>query len=183
MTLLKKFAGSGKKFPAISPGTYPARIAQIIDLGVQEDTYEGETKENPKLWVTFELPTETINIDGEDKPRWISREFTKSTSERALLTKLIMVVNEDAESLDDLLGKALFLETGLTSGGNAKCTGYAKPMKGFTVPELSKEAELFDLDNPNQAVYDKLPDFLKEKIDNRILEESEEPIVEGDVPF
>jgi len=159
----------GKDFERIGDGTYPARIVNVIDLGEQENTFEGETKIQDKVWIEFELPTETITIDGTDKPRWLGKEFTKSTNKNALLMKVLNALYtpkelEEVESFKDLVGKALLIEIGETAGGKDKWIGSSKLMKGMTVPELVNTPKYFDLENPDQEVFDSLPNFLQDKI-------------------
>ena len=167
MGIVDDFKGSS--IERIGDGTYPARIAQVIDLGLQKNEFEGQTKIQPKLWITFELPTETIEVDGEEKPRWLSKEFTKSTNDKSLLMKVLNSVYtpkelEDVESFEDLLGKALLVEIGETSGGKDKWINSSKLMKGMKVDELVNPTKYFSLDNPDQEVFNSLPDFLQEKI-------------------
>ena len=164
MSLVEDFKGSGTTFARIGEGSFPARIAQILDIGTQEDTYEGVTKQVQKLWITFELPTETIEIDGQEKPRWLSSEFTKSTSDKSRLIKVINATMPDAEEFTDLLGKPCLVEIGTTSGGKDKWTGSMKLPKGMGVAELANPPVYFDILDPDQAIFDKLPDFLKDKI-------------------
>jgi len=169
-------------YPELEPATYPARIVQVIDMGKQyktnykngnqlyRDSDGNETEEDtgnpivqPKAWITFELPTETIEIEGEDRPRWASKEFVISTHEKSALTKVIKACG-NVKALRELLGKPCMISTDMTSGGKSKIKDVTSLMKGLSVPELSKEPVLFDLDNPDVDVFNSLPQFLKTKI-------------------
>ena len=163
MSLLEKYKGSGTQ-SRIGEGTFPARIVQIIDLGTQEDEWKGEVKHINKLWITFELPTETMVIDGEEKPRWLGSEFTKSTNEKARLTKVINAADKEASSFEDLLDKPLLVEVGTTSGGKDKWIGASALPRGMAVAEAANPIRYFDMDAPNEDVLNALPDFLQEKI-------------------
>ena len=75
-------ASSNFKRPdPVAVGTYPARLVQMIDLGVQtRRPYKGEAKDPIQMIrTTYELTTEFMkNEDGTDdttKPRWISEDF------------------------------------------------------------------------------------------------------------
>jgi len=78
---IKTTGGKGSSQKAIEAGTYPARVVQVIDLGLQaQKPYQG--KEKPpahKLMVTYELVDEFCKDEGgneqKDKPRWLSEEF------------------------------------------------------------------------------------------------------------
>jgi len=164
MALVDKFKGSSKDFGRIGEGTFPARIVQVIDLGRQNTEYKGEKSVKDRLFLTFELPTETIEIDGKTKPRWLSGEFTKSTNEKAKFYKILMAAYPDAEDFKDLLGKPLLVEVGTTSGGKDKFMSAMPLPKGMSVAELQNEAKYFDIHNPDKDVFDSFPDFLKTKI-------------------
>ena len=79
-----KVATGGSKFTPAAPvevGTYPARLVQLIDLGVQpRKPYQGQEKDPIQMiWVTYELTNEFMKDESgndiEDKPRWISESF------------------------------------------------------------------------------------------------------------
>lgn len=148
----------------IDEGTYPARVVQIIDIGLQVEDYKGEVKEKNKVFVTFEFPTETITIDDEEKPRWLSKEFVVSFHEKSALTALINAVPKELEYLSDLIGEAVMVGVGTTSSGKAKVTSVAKLMKGVNIPGLQNKSVAFDFDEPDMDVFHSLPEFLQTKI-------------------
>lgn len=183
-----------QKFEQVSPGTYPARISQVIDIGRQHETawingkavpqyYEvGDdgkivkgsdgfakktSKESPlpciqpKVFVTFELPTETINIDGEDKPRWISKDY--NVTNKGALVKLVTSLKPDASRISDIVGLPCTVTVGQTDTGNSKVASVAPLMKGVSIVEVSKSV-VFDMDNPDTEVFFSLPEFLQNKI-------------------
>lgn len=168
MGIVNDFKGGGD-FGRIGEGTFPARVVQVIDLGRQEGEYQGVPTCKPTLWITFELPTETITIDGVEKPRWLSKEFTKSTNEKAWLMKLMTGLYtsdeiDDVETFEDFLGRPLLVEVGTTSGGKDKLVGCTKLVAGMKVAELYNDTKYFDIESPNTDVFESLPDFLQEKI-------------------
>src|SRR6187402_3731535 len=71
----------GKKFAPqanIEAGVYPARLVQLIDLGLQaQRPYQGKDKAPvQEIMLTYELVDEFMKDeegkDIEDKPRWVS---------------------------------------------------------------------------------------------------------------
>ena len=71
---------SGPKQPLIKAGGYPGRVVQVIDYGLQPQSYNGEVKDPAnEIGLTYELVDEfCVAEDGtvqEDKPRWISESF------------------------------------------------------------------------------------------------------------
>jgi len=163
MKLIDKYKGSGVE--PIGEGTFPARISQVLDLGRQKNEYEGRETNKPTLWITFELPTETINVDGVDKPRWLSSEFTKSTNDKAKLFKVVKAVDDnELKEFSDLLGKGLLVVIGTTKGGKDKFAGATALPKGMAVAQLANKPVYFDIENPDFDIFNKLPKFLQDKI-------------------
>ena len=76
-------AKSGGSFEPVSEGVHIANCISIIDLGDQYS--EKYDKTQRKVLLTWEVTDETIEIDGEEKPRVISNEYTLSLSEKANL--------------------------------------------------------------------------------------------------
>ena len=163
-----------KDFPRLEEGTYPARIVRIIELGTQAKTnwqtgeqecYEDGTPIfQKKVWVDFELPTETIDIGGEAKPRWQGKEYTLSFHPKAALMAVVNSIGEKVTNLSQIVDKPLMIQIGSTSGGKAKVAGVSKIMKGLVVDPLVNTPIIFDIDDPDMDVLEKIPNFLKEKI-------------------
>lgn len=133
---------------------------------------EGDELEHPdikpQVMITFELPDETITFETEDgkeeRPRWMSKEYTFSNNEKAGLMKLIGAVAPGITQLGDLLNKPCILSVGSTSTGNAKITGVSGPMKGMTVGELQNETILFSFDDSSAEDFNGLQTWIQNKI-------------------
>ena len=170
LTNIKESGGKKKNFGRIDEGTFVARVAQLIDLGVQEDEYEGERKVAHKIFINFEFPTEMMEIEGEQKPRWVGKEFGVSLHEKATLTKLVQSADPDGKltskgrNLKGLMGLPLMVTIGSTKTGNAKIAGMARLMKGLQVAELSKDPVFFDMDSASKEDYEVLPQWIQDKI-------------------
>ncbi len=171
MSLTNLTASSGKKnLGRIDEGTFPARIVQIIDLGVQEDEYLGERKVGHKVFINFEFPTELVTVGDEDKPRWLGKEYTVSLHEKATLTKLIAAADPEGKAtskgrnMKGLLGLPLMVSIGSTEKGNPKISNVARLMKGLTVGELVNKSIFFDMDDGDVEQFNKLPQWMQDKI-------------------
>lgn len=162
-------------YPVIEEGTYPARVVGLIDLGVHDKldyktnepvVKNGVVQKNRKVFITFELPTERIDVEEVSKPRWVSKEYTLSFFEKSVLSQLIKacVGSNEIKVLDELIGKSLLINIGITSGGKNKVTGASPVMKGMEVGALENPSQVFDMDNPDMAVWERLPQFLQDKI-------------------
>lgn len=202
-TNLKKLKVAKKDYGRVENGTYPARIVQLIMLGsqLQTDWQTQEAKEDEQgnliykdeIWVTYEFPTERIKYKDDegvehDRPRWQSKTYVLSMHEKAAFRHLMDAVAPDGESLDELIGKTGIVTVGSTSGGKAKIKSVSALMKGMEVGEAENPLSIYDLDEPNEEVFNSLPDFLQEKIRNRRKEEEEyvpgvEEVADGEDPF
>lgn len=147
-------------------GTYPARISIIADLGTQMEIPYQETVavEQKRLAICFEFPTKTIEIDGEQKPQWLTKEYTKSSSEKANLMKLVKALKPSASHMDELAGMECLVTVGSTASGNAKVTAVVAMMEGMEVAPLSKPAVVFDFYSPTVEALEGIPEFLQKKV-------------------
>lgn len=168
----KKKSSSGKN-GRVEDGTYMARIVQVVDLGVQKGEYKGEEYIRPEVMITFEFPTETLTIEGEEKPRWLSRQYTVSMNEKSALYSLVNAADPDGKATKKgsnakgLLSLPVMVTVGSTATGNAKVVGVSRMMKGMSIPELYNDPVFFELDSndtANKQAFEGLPDWLKEKI-------------------
>lgn len=180
----KKLASTNSKFQRPDPiavGTYPARLVQVIDLGVQpRRPYKGEPKDPIQMIrCTYELTTEFMkDEDGNDdttRPRWISEDFPfySLNADRAKSTQRYLALDPTLHMEGDwemMVG----LPVALTIVHNAKKDdpsivysniGSTSPiMSGMQVAELVNEATVFSLDRPDVTVFNSFPEFLQEKI-------------------
>jgi len=184
-----------KDYGRIGEGTYGARLVQVIDLGKQESDFyknkDGSPVVQHKVWLTWELPSELIEVGDEEKPRWISKEYTVSFNEKATLPKIINAMGGDKGTLDEYLGAACMVQIGSSKNDKDKVVNVTSPVKGFTVGDLVNSTTVFDFDSPDQEVFDSLPDFLQEKITSAQdwegfevkKEEPKDDDFEDDIPF
>jgi len=183
-----KAGGNGsnfKKQDPVEPGTYPARLVQILDLGVQpQRPYKGTEKPPCQtIQLTWELVDEFMTDEEgnelEDKPRWISETmpFRNLESDLAKSTKRYKALDPKEEFEGDfsqLLGlpaNVLLTTYQVKNGPNAGNENNAvdnvtamRPRDAAKTPELVNEPKIFVLDEPDLEVFLSLPDFLQEKI-------------------
>lgn len=169
-----------KDFGRIEEGSYPARIVQLVDFGNQyaTDYKTGEVKKyedgndviQHKIFINFEFPTETIEIDGETKPRWTGKEFTLSSHEKSALYSLLKAADPKGTATNNgrnaagLLGLPVMVTVGSTSGGKAKITTISGVPKGMQVDSLQNPEQFFDLDSDDIEAFEKLPDWMQKRI-------------------
>ena len=73
--------------PPLEPGVYMAVCVVVADLGDQYS--EKFKKSSRKVVFSFDIPSETIEIDGEQKPRQLSKRCTFSVSKKGTLNKML----------------------------------------------------------------------------------------------
>jgi hypothetical protein len=151
--------------------THVAICIRIIDLGTQDESYQGKPKRVEQVMLGWELPNALMD-DG--RPFMVSRIYTKSLNEKANLRSDLEnwrgrdFTDEEANGFDErkLLGKACFLQVKMNDKGKAKVAAIAKLPNGTPVPTPVNELMHFSLEPDlfSQAVFDKLTDWTKEKI-------------------
>jgi hypothetical protein len=154
----------------VEDGTHVARVQGIVDLGIQKSEWKGEIKDVQKVFITFEFPTERIEVDGVSRPRWLSKEYTVSNHEKSALFSLLKAIDPDGKvtnkgrNVKALLGLPVMVEVGSTETGNAKVVNTIKLMKGMVVDALENPTTFFDIDRVDITVWNRLPKWLQEKI-------------------
>lgn len=139
MSLVVKETGGVGAAP-IEPGSYPARCVGVVDLGVQHNEFTGKDQEKVRL--IFELPSERVQVEGEDKPRWLSKPYTASLHEKSSLRQDLDAWRGRAFTPEELAGFDLSNVLGAPcllsvtrqegKGGRfyAKIAGISKPQIG-----------------------------------------------------
>lgn len=154
----------------IEDGSYPVRLVQVIDIGLQEkidfDTNQPTGSYHPRAILTWEFPTERIEVDGEDRPRWLSQEVTISYHERAKLPQIIQALDpqREAETLVDLLGRPALSTVASTKNNKPKIASIVQLPKSLQVGELENDPVAFDMDDFDNEIFNSLPDWLKNRI-------------------
>lgn len=169
----------------LEPGTYPVRVVQVIDLGIQpQRPFKGEEKPPVhQIQLTYEFVDEFMkDEDGEemeDKPRWLSEDFPlyNLSSERAKSTKRYKAIDPTEEyggDFSQILGdpaNALVTVFTLKNGPNAgqdrngiQDLSAMRPRDAAKTPALVNEPKMFSLEEPDLDVFLTFPEWLQEKI-------------------
>lgn len=182
---LKKMNTTSSFVPqeALEPDSYPSRVVQVVDLGLQpQRPYKGEEKApRHSIMITYEL-TDAFMLDenGEelkDKPRWISERMPiyDLSSERATSTRRYNAIDKAGKFGGDFskvlgLPCSVLLTVGKDQKGNDRnYVGDVSPvMRGLQVADLINEPKFFDLDEPNLNVFRSLPEWLQEVIKSNL---------------
>jgi len=155
-------------------GAHLARLYRIVDLGTQETTFKGEKKWVPQVLLTFELIFEKME-DG--KPLIISSTYTMSLGEKSKMRQIVRsltgtaLTDETASgfNLSELIGKVATVTVIHKTGRDGRDRAYIQDVGA--VPKGTKIEDgpfnkpmVFDLGAFDQAQYDSLPQYYKDKI-------------------
>lgn len=180
----KKVVGNGGgnrvEQPNIEPGVYPARLVQLIDLGVQpQREYKGTAKPPvQELMVTYELVDEFMKDengdDVEGKPRWISENFPFHSlqADLAKSTKRYLAFDPTQAYEGDwskCVGQPINVTVVSNKSGDKVYDNVAniasmRPKDAGNCPELVNPTKVFDLDDPDMEVFNSLPKWIQDKI-------------------
>ena len=174
-------AGGGRaKQAPLDPGTYPARVVQIIDLGLQNQR-AFQNKEKPpayELNITYELLDEFMKgEDGEDqldKPRWVSERISvfNLKQDKATSTKRYYALDPKEEHDGDfskLVGTPCMVTIvqairGENVYNNVAAVTGMRERDAAKAEALKNDPRVFDLSDPDLEVFNALPEYLQDII-------------------
>lgn len=185
MAIMAKETG-GKDFKKVPPGAHFAICNMVVDCGLQEG-FGG--KPQHKVYLRWEVPDERVSYEKDGKeiegPCSIGCMYTLSLSEKANLRKTLEnwrgkpFTAQELQGFDitNVLGKCCqIMVTHETKGANTYANvngvmGTSKDQKD-RVAKAKAENPLvtFSLDDYNEQTFQALPNWLKEKISNRLSE-------------
>lgn len=159
-------------------GTYVARCYQMIDLGTQTETFQGEKPQTKrKVRLSFEMPDETYEFekDGilEKRIRLASKEFALSMHEKATLRKFLANWRgkdfdaTEAKKFDitKLLGVACLLAIEVNEKGYPDIKGASKIMKGQQAPSQVNSSKVLTFSDWDEDLFLAQPEFVRKKIE------------------
>lgn len=157
--------------PPIPAGQYLAVCVGVFDLGEQ---YSEKFKSySPKLMITFDVPAVTIEVDGKQEPRQLSREFTISGKNNSKLREFISSWNgcqysdEAFGEFDPLtqIGKPAMLNVVLNETGEYSNITTIMPLfPGLPTPTTQTQMKIWDMDAWDDKAFEELPTWVQEKI-------------------
>lgn len=167
-----KLKKSAKKLPPLEPGTYTAVCVGVIDLGEQySEKYKNYAD---KIKIVWEIPSETIEVDGEQKARQISKDYTNSANNKSTLRQHLQgwlgraLTEEEIDQgfeLFDLLGRPCMLSVVLSESGEyANVQSVVAMPKGIPAPTTSTPLLAWDMDKWDDAVFAAMPEWYQEVI-------------------
>ena len=181
MALIATDTGGGN-FKRVPAGSHIARCFSAIDCGTQTTNGQyGETIQR-KIRLAWEIFGEdenneplTIDVDGKEMPLTINKTYTLSLGEKASLRKDLSAWRGRDFTAEELAGFDITSVVGVhcmlnvtVSENNGKTysnvAGISPMHKSMTKPQPVHENVIFDLDNPNMALFNSFHEGLQEYI-------------------
>ncbi len=171
---------AGGTYSPTPEGVHLMICAQVIDLGTQPGSKQFPEPKR-KILIRWELPEERTEIDGQDVPRIHSETYTWSFHEKANLRKMLENWRGRKFTDDDFAGPPDGFHLGKLLGvpmrgniihaveGDKTYANLAAVMpagikRREDVPKVEGDSFLFDLDNFDPALFEKLSEHWQEKI-------------------
>ena len=152
-------------------------LAPTATYGYNSEQFKKFKKYEDKVLLIWELPGVMIEVEGEQKPRWLSKDFSATLNEKSNLTKFLVPwrgknfteeeLNGDGFNLKQMLGEGCLLQVIVEEkDGNqynriTGCMGF--PM-GMPAPVTESELLWFDMDEWDDDAMAKFPEWVQEKI-------------------
>lgn len=170
----------GSGFEPIAAGTYAARCYSMVHIGTLSEPYMGQVKEQNKVRITWELPTELKEFkEGEgEKPYVISKDYALSLYEKANLRKHIdswrgkALTEDEAKCFDitKLLGVDCLISIIHKTSADGKktypeITSISRLPKGMVCPAQINPIFEFNYDPFDQEKFMSLPEWLRKKME------------------
>lgn len=177
--------------PPLEGAVYMAVCTMIVDLGQQYS--EKFKKADNKILFSFDIPSETIEIDGENKPRQLSQRFTWSTSPKSTLYKtlcswLSKKFSEDEIGdleLFDLIGKGCQVQVSVSEDGKYNNIDNIMALpKGMPVPVSTNPPVVYSIDEHgfSGTIWDSLPEWVREIVEKSEQYQQDPPAKPLDMP-
>ena len=157
--------------PPVPAGQYLAVCVGVYDLGEQ---YSEKYKNySPKLMISFDIPSVTIEVEGKMEPRQLSREFTITTKNNSKLREFISSWNgtqysdEAFGEFDPLtqVGKPAMINVLLNETGEYANINTIMPLfPGLPAPTTTTPLRVWDMDKWDDKAFEDLPAWVQEKI-------------------
>lgn len=168
------FKGTEKQKELVPQGAHVATLYSIVELGTMRGEYAGQETFKRKIRLTWELPEEMREFDGEQKPMVVGKTFTASLFEMAKLRPIVVgmlgSLSEEEEAdfdIKNLLGRSCMLQisheefNGRKYANVASCTQLPKSVQA---PKQVNTAVYFDYATFDEDEYAKLPQWMREKM-------------------
>lgn len=176
-------SGSNKEFKLVPEGSHMAVCFRVIDLGTQRWEYQGEPQIGRKVLIGWELHGEADDgtpLKTDDGHALnVSKTYTLSLGRKANLRadleswrgKTFTEQELAGFDISQLLGQPCMVTIKHTKKADktytnvASVTRFPAALKN-SKPTAESNLQLFDVKEPDNVVYESLPDWIKKQIDS-----------------
>lgn len=181
--------GNSKRLtPPLDPGAYPARVVNMVLMGKQKERpFKGEEKPpRLRIRITYELLDEFLKDEkGEDmldKPRWLTQEmpFLSLKQDKATSTKVYYALDpleEHGGDFSKLLNTPCIITVAVEKDSRPgvdkvyetiAAVSSMREKEAAKAPALVNPTYLFDFYAPDMAIWEKLPEWLQDKMKSAV---------------
>lgn len=163
-----------KKEPRELPpaGAHIATIYSVVQLGTMQGEYKGKPTSKNKIRITWELPDEMRELDGQMKPMVVGKTYTASLYEQAKLRPIVEgilgEIDEETFTIESLVGKSCMVQLAQEEYlGNEYMDIVSATQLPKSVPapkQINPSVYLDYQEGWNDTVYEALPNWMKEKM-------------------
>jgi hypothetical protein len=172
MSLIAKSEGNSN-IKRLDDGVYTAISSMIIDLGIQRSERYG--KSSRKFIIVWNILNEYVEVNGEQLPRVMSKEYTMSLGEKSNLRKDLQAwrgkqfTPEELEGFNllNILNKGCQLQILNTENNGKTYTNIVSIMalpKGTEITKLEKTVVFDTYDEKTWNSYIEIPKWMQERI-------------------
>lgn len=172
-------SGEGGEFERPEPGTYPARLAAVVDLGTHTRTFQGQSKKQRRLFLVWELTGEN---DSKGEAFVVGQDYTFSLNAKAKFRALVeawtgkTMADGQPFNVTEMIDKpcCVSISEGQSSTGKkfSEIASVGPVMKGLTVPELTRTPFVYTVSGENSSANDPaIPDWLPRIYGRTVVDE------------
>ena len=172
MSMIAKSEGNSN-IKRLEDGVYTAISSMLVDLGIQNSEKYG--KSSRKFIIVWNIENEFVEVNGEQLPRVMSKEYTMSLGEKSNLRKDLQAwrgkqfTPEELEgfNLYNILNKGCQLQILNTENNGKTYTNIVSIMalpKGIVIEPLEKVVVFDTFDEKTWNRYSEIPKWMQDKI-------------------
>ena len=156
-------------YPTVSVGVHKARCVRVIDLGTQQNDYQGQISWKRQVMLIWEVPSET---DNKGEPLTISKFYTLSLNEKANLANDLVSwrgrpfteTEKKAFDISKLAGVPCTLNVIMNKNDKPKVSTVMPIGKGDNIASQFHPSMIFsitDFQNKKVEVFNQLPEGIR----------------------
>lgn len=166
------FKGEKKPKELLPAGAYIATLYSVVQFGTMNGEYKGKPTKKNKIRLTWELPEELREFDGEQKPMVVGKTYTASIFEQAKLRPIVEgilgEVDEETFAIENLVGKSCMVQLAPAEYlGNEymDVVSATQLPKSVPAPKQMNASVYLDYQEAwDDQVYADLPQWMKDKM-------------------